>query len=223
MSQSMIETLVRKDLHINRVFIIGSSLAGLVSVLVSSSGDLGFTIGSIMFITNLVAVGIFVGLYGVVQEREKRTHIFIFSLPVSTREYYRAKLLSALLSFIVPWAISGVAAIVAVLLRAGLPDGMVPFLVLLLGFFLHNFSIFLSVSLVTQKELWVVATILLTNMSISLFMPLVSSIASIGDNTEGPVAVWSSEVFIILAVELAVVVAVLTIALTALARKKDFL
>lgn len=223
MTHSMISTLVSKDLHMNRIFIGGSTIAGLLSVLLSATSEIGFTIGSVMFITNIVAVGIFVGLYGVVQEREKRTHIFVFSLPVSTRDYYVAKLLSAFISFATPWAISGAAAVIAILSLEGLPDGLTPFLVLLLGFFLHNFSIFLGVSLVTQKELWVVATILFTNMSISLFMPLISSFPSIGDNIEGPVAVWSPAVFTILAVELAVIVTVLAIALTILSRKKDFL
>ncbi len=223
MTQSMIKTLVRKDLYMNRVFITGSSLAGLVSVLLSSTSEMGFTIGMVMFITNIVAVGIFVSLYGVVQEREKRAHLFVFSLPVSTQDYYRAKLLSALLSFMAPWAISGGAAIIAILALDGLPDGLVPFLVLLLGFFLHNFSIFLSVSLLTQSELWVVATILVTNMSISLFMTLVIRFPTIGDNMEGPAAVWSPTFFTILAVELAVIATALTIALTVLSRKKDFL
>ncbi len=223
MNQSMTRTLVRKDVHMNRVFIIGSTLAGLVAVLLSSTSMIGFTIGGVMFITNIVAVGIFVGMYGVVQEREKRTHIFVFSLPVSARDYYVAKLLSSLISFATPWAISGAAAIISILALDELPDGLIPFLVLLLGFFLHNFSIFLCVSLVTQKELWVVATIVLTNMSISIFMPLVRRFPSIGDNVDGSVAVWSPAVFTILAVELAVIVAVLTIALTFLSRKKDFL
>ncbi len=223
MSHSMVATLIMKDLYMNRVFVTGSVLASLFALLVCTLNETGFTIGAVMFMTNIIALGIFLGIYSVVQEREKRTHVFVFSLPISAHHYYVAKLISALVSFLIPLTLSAVAGVITIISDDTIPDGMLPLLIVLSGFFLHNFCIFLSVSLIAQSEFWIVGTILVTNMSISLFFPLLNSVSTIVDYSESPVAMWSPAVFTILTLELVVAATVLAIAFTALSRRKDFL
>lgn len=222
MKRSIMTRLVLKDVYMNRMFIVGSLFAVLLSLFIATLSETGFTIGGLTFITTMVALGIFVAMYGVVRERENKSWLFVVSLPISAMQYYVAKLVAAMISFLLPWALSLLATVLVILWVDSLPNGLLPFFVLLMLFFFHNFAIFLAVALVTKSEAWIGATIVITNTSITLFLFFINSLSSIQENIEGPVAVWSPEVFAVMSYELAVIVLVLGFALFVQSRRHDF-
>ena len=83
MQTSLMMRLILKDIYMNRVLIIGSMVAVLMSLYVATLGTTGFNIGSVLFITTIIVMGIFVAMFGVVRERENRSWMFVLSLPVS--------------------------------------------------------------------------------------------------------------------------------------------
>jgi len=222
MQTSLMMRLMLKDIYVNRILITGSLAAVLVSLYVATLGTTGFNIGSVLFITTIIVMGIFVAMFGVVRERENKSWMFVLSLPVSTIQYFIAKLVAALISFLLVWGLSLLATILVIVLTDSLPNGLLPFIVLMMLFMFHNFAIFLAVALLTVSEAWVGATIVVTNTSTTLFIFYLAGLPSIQENMSGPVAVWSPVIFYIMCYELSVVVAALALAMFLQSRRQDF-
>ena len=222
MQTSLMMRLILKDIYMNRVLIIGSLVAVLMSLYVATLGTTGFNIGSVLFITTIIVMGIFVAMFGVVRERENRSWMFVLSLPVSTIQYFIAKLVAALVSFLLVWGVSLLATVLVIFLADSIPNGLLPFFVLMMLFMFHNFAIFLAVALLTVSAVWVGATIVVTNTSTTLFIFYLAGLPSIQENMGGSVVVWSPAIFSIMFYELTVVVAVLALAMFLQSRRNDF-
>ena len=85
MSNSMVWRLIRKDLYLYR-WLIGSSLVvGGVSLFIPGLSDaaLATNVGLILLLTSVVALGIFVAIYGILTERKEKSLLFVLSLPIS--------------------------------------------------------------------------------------------------------------------------------------------
>jgi ABC-type transport system involved in multi-copper enzyme maturation permease subunit len=221
MKTSMIRLLVATDLYRYRWMIIGSTLAGGAAIAIASQGGIAFGIGGIAFITNMVALGIFIAMYSIVQERKDRASVFVLSLPVSTRQYAASKILSASISYFVPWALLS-AAVILTIFATPIPNGAIPSNAVLLLYFLTNFFVFLSVAASVTGEKWIVATIVLTNMSISLVISAINLIPSIAANTGAQSPVWSPAVIAILGAEIAVIAIAVGLMAWVQSRKSDF-
>jgi ABC-type transport system involved in multi-copper enzyme maturation permease subunit len=149
-------------------------------------------------------------MYGVVQERKDKCLLFVLSLPLSNEQYLRAKVFAVLATFLAPWVLL-TAAGVTLFVATPIPDGFVTFFVLLSTFLLMNFCLVLAVALITTGEVAVTSTIVLTNLSVSLFFILIGSLPSINDNLQKDAMVWSTPASIILGAEFAVMLIALTI------------
>ncbi len=220
MTRSMVARLVAKDLYLYRWLIVGATLAGLASLFVS--GLHGMT-GLILFMTTIVALGVFIAMYGILVERKEKTLLFVLSLPVTPLQYAAAKVLAALAAFLIPVL---VLATVALSLNAALdppPNGEMPVTVVMLGLFTANFCFLVALLLITGLEIWAVAGILLTNLSIPIFMNTVTGLPGIREYVQGPVAVWSPTILTILGIEAFVAVLSLAVAFYVQSRRKDFI
>jgi len=216
----MIRRLVAKDLYLYRWFILGATLAGLVSLYVTSlHGVTGF----ILFLTTLAALGVFIAMYGILVERKEKTLLFVLSLPVTPLQYTAAKVLAALIAFLVPVLVLAAVALGLNIAFDPPPNGEIPFTVITFGLFLANFCFLVALLLITGMEIWAVAGILLTNLTIPLFMNVVTGLPGIGEHIRGPVAVWSPTVLSILGIELFVAVLALAVAFTVQSRRTDFI
>jgi ABC-2 type transport system permease protein len=214
--------LIAKELYINRWFIVGAAVSGIVSVIIATFGKIGFNVGSLMWITTVIALGVMLAIYGVMNERKENSLLFVLSLPLSTGDYVRAKLFGLVLCYLIPWAIASAAAIVLVVSKDGIPGGMLPYTVLLCVFMFANFSLVLCGALHATSEALIAATIVITNMLVSLYMFVIASVPGLGDHMSGPVPVWNSAVWTILAIELGVLALALTLPLLVAARRRDF-
>jgi ABC-2 type transport system permease protein len=220
MSNPMITRLIAKDLHVNRWFMTGVVVSGLVSLVIASTSRIGFNIGSVSFITTLVAFGVILAMYGCFNERKEKTALFVLSLPLSTAEYVKAKVLGMLAVYLVPWTILTAGA-VALFLATPIPDGLVTPTVLLSVFYLAIFCIVVAVTLSTTSEVVTSVTIILTNMSVTLFMFAIFGNPTIAEDAKSDVVVWSAPVLTLLTGE-ALCIA-LALALPFLFRKRDYI
>ena len=56
-------------------------------------------------LTSIVALGVFIAIYGIMTERKEKVALFVLSLPISTTQYTAAKVVSSLIAFLGPWAL----------------------------------------------------------------------------------------------------------------------
>jgi hypothetical protein len=215
--------LIAKEMYVNRWFVVGASAAGLLSVLVAGTGRIGFNVGALMFLTTIIAHGVMLAIYGVMNERKEHSLLFVLSLPLSIADYVRAKTIGLLLCFLIPWAVASAAAVALVVLKAGIPDGLVPFTVLLCVFMLANFSLVLCGTLHATTEAMVSAVIVVTNMAVSLFLFVIGGLASIQKYITGDVPVWNDTFWVVLGLELFTLAVALTLPFVLAARRRDFI
>jgi len=215
--------LVAKELYVNRWFIVIGSLAGVVSVLVAATSKIGFSIGSLTWITTIVAVGVIMALYGIMNERKENSLLFVLSLPLSTSDYVRAKQLGLGACFVIPWGISSAAALVFIGVHPDAPDGLLPYLVLLCVFLLTNYSLVLCGALHARSEAVVTAVVIVTNMAVTLFMFLMGGLPAINSHMWGPTPVWNSTFWTVLTVELVTLALAFALPFFVAARRRDFI
>jgi len=222
MNGSIVWRLIAKDLYLYRWLIAGSLLAGFASLPISGSGSATRIIGLILFMTSIIALGIFIAMFGVLTERQNKSLLFVLSLPLSPMQYTVAKVAASLIAFLIPWVVLGATAVGIAVAFDPPPDGTIPFTVAMMFFFLANFCALLALLMITRSEYWAIAGILLTNFGVAAYMNIVSGLPGIAANTDGPVAVWGTTVLTVIAVEAAAVVLSLGLAFYVQARRKDF-
>lgn len=223
MNRSILKQLLKKDLYMTRHFILGSVLGSIISLVIATMGRNSFYLGGLLFLTNMIALGIFVGMYCVAKERENRSWLFVLSLPISYAQYSLAKMTSSLAIYLISWGLSLLAGVVIIIFDDSLPLGLIPALIVLMGFLLQNFVLFLSVVLSVKSEAWLIAAIIVTNTSVTIFIQFLFGLSSVANNMEGEAVVWSSELMLTLLVQFVLMLLVLGVALTFQLNKKDVL
>lgn len=224
--RSVVRRLVAKDLYFFRWLIVGTLVTGVASLALSSlvGGDpqkSGPNVGILIFMTTVIAFGIFVAMFGILKERQDKSQLFVLSLPVSPAQYSFAKTCAALVAFLAPWG-ALTAGVFAVTALSGEPMGGMPFFVVMMTFFLCNFCILLALVVISKSELVAVAGILVTNLSVTLFLVQVGRLPGVAEHSAGEFAVWSPTILAVLAIEIAVIALALGLALWFPSRKKDF-
>ena len=215
--------LIAKELFVNRWFIAGGALSGVLSVLIAATGKMGFNVGALTWLTTIIATGVMLGIYGIMNERKEHALQFVLSLPLSIAEYVRAKMLGLTACFLVMWLVSSMAALLLVFAKDSIPDGIAPYTVLLCVFMLANFTVVLCGSMHARSEALTSAVIVITNMGVSIFMFTVAPLPGIEKFMWGPTPVWTSTFWTVLGCELAVLVIAFTLPFFLAARRRDFL
>jgi ABC-2 type transport system permease protein len=214
--------LIAKEVHVNRWLIVAAVVSILVSLGIAATGRVGFNIGSITWITGIVAFGVIMAFYGVTNERKENSLQFVLSLPLGPRDYLLAKVLGLLLCYLGVWVVATAGA-VALVLFSDVPDGMLPYTVLLAVFLLTNFSLVLCCALHARTEGAMNAVIVATNLFVTLYMFGVATVPGLTSHMYGPVAVWNGTAFAILAIELCALALTLSLPFLVAARRRDFL
>jgi ABC-type transport system involved in multi-copper enzyme maturation permease subunit len=203
-SNPIIGKLIWKELALNRAFIVAATSCGLLSTVIALLGKVAFAIGSIMFLTVLIAYGVILPMYAIAGERKEKARLFVLSLPVSRGQYIWTKVVGVLLAFLGPWSVMLVAALTLVL-ATPVPDGMVVFTTLMMGFALADFSVIVCSSMLLVSEGAMAIVIILMNMSVTLFMVGITNLTSIGAATTRDVIDWSPTALTVLGAEAAVI------------------
>lgn len=214
--------LVAKELYVHRWLVAGAAAAAAISMLIATAGRTGFMVGALTWLTSIIALGVMLAIYGVTNERKEHSLELVMSLPLSPAGYVHAKLLGLSLCFLLPWLVASAAALLLVLLRQGIADGMLPYTVLLCGFLLANFALVLSGTLHVRSEAAMAGVIIVTNMSVSLFMFTVGALPGIRRSMDAAQPEWSATFWTVLAIELMVLAIAFTLPLLFAARRRDF-
>lgn len=223
--RSVLVRLVAKDLYLHRWLIAGTLAAGVATLALTGRGgagsDGGLDLGFLLYLTTLITFGILVPMLGILKERQDRSRLFVLSLPVSPAGYVISKVAAALAVFLVPWlALTG--GVVALTLASDRPDGALPFFVALMGFLFGNFATLTALVATAKSELWAVAGILVTNVSVTPFLIHLGKLPGVAGRTGDAVATWSPEILTLLAIEATWIVAALTLAFWLPTRRRDF-
>lgn len=214
--------LIAKEFHQHRLIMAATTLTGLVSLLVATRGEMYFNIGMLTWLTAIVAFGVVLAMIGVSSERKERTLQFVLSLPLSHGEYVRTKLFGLVLTYLGPWTILTIGAVTAVLISPKLPDGLLPFTILLCVFMLANYSVVLCAALHVASEGWMTVVIIVTNMNITLFIFMIGAIPAVHDHLWDAAPAWNGTASIILAAELATLAVTMSLPYLVAARRRDF-
>lgn len=215
--------LIAKELYVNRWFIAGGAVSGIISVFIAATGKMGFNVGALTWLTTIIATGVMLGIYGVMNERKEHALQFVLSLPLSVADYVRAKMLGLMACFLVMWLVSSAAALLLVFAKHDIPDGIAPYTVLLCVFMLANFTVVLCGSLHARTEALTSAVIVVTNMGVSIFMFTVAPLPGIEKFMWGPAPVWTATFWTVLGCELVVFAIAFTLPFFLAARRRDFL
>jgi hypothetical protein len=146
----------------------------------------------------------------------------VLSLPVSNAEYVRTKLLGLLLCFLLPWVASTLA-VAWLVLATDVPDGLLPYALSLCVYLLTNFAVVLCGALHARSDAVTSAVIIVTNMSISLYMFIIGALPGFRDTMFGPTPMWNETFHIVVASELALFALAMLLPLLTVARRRDFL
>jgi hypothetical protein len=195
--------------------------AGLIALGLMMLGRAGFAVGGILFITANIAGGIFIGSYGISQERKDQSHLFALSLPVSVLHLHLLKLATALLTFLVPWLLLTTAACSLALLDDGIPDGIVVYTLMVQGCALTFVCAYFAVISTSRSEGLAGFAILTMNMGFTLFMVSMGQPA-LRDPVSTANVVWPGYALLTLAVQLLVIVVSLLLALFVMSRRRDY-
>lgn len=219
----VVRKLIAKELYVNRWPMAAAAAATALSAFACSFGPMAFNIGALGWLTAVIACGVMLAIYGVMNERKEQSLQFVLSLPLSIGQYVFAKSAGLLLGYGLPWLVATGSAVALVLLSPTVGDGMLPFVLLLCGFMLANFAVVLCAALHARSEAAISAAIILTNMSVSLFLFVVGAQPGIRDHMSAPAPVWNGTFFSVLAVEAVVLLLAVVLPLLTVARRRDFL
>ena len=216
--------LIAKDLYLYRWLIAGALAAGIASLVLSrfTGGDnvtTGPNLGILLYMTTVIAFGISLPML-VLKEHQNKSQLFVLSLPVSPAQYSSAKVWAALIAFLVPW-LTLTAGVVVVTVATPAPDGGIPFFVAMMTFFLGNFCLLMTVTVTTMSEITAIAGILVTNISVTVFLTQVGQLPGVQGHSQDAVATWSPAILAVLGIELAVILLSLGLALYLPSRRKD--
>ena len=157
--------------------------SGVASLLIAALGKTGFNVGALTWLTTIIAFGVMLALYGIMNERKEHALQFVLSLPLSHRRLRAREAARAALCFLVPWLVARARRRWCWSSRKpDVPDGLLPYAVLLCVFMLANFSVVLCGALHAHSEASMTAVIVVTNMAVTLFMFTVGAMHGINEH-----------------------------------------
>ena len=224
MNPAIVRRLILKDWYIQRNPLLGCVFGGLAAIALMWMGqESAVFAGSILLITAMIVGGVQVAMQGIVNERKDQTMTFIMSLPVSPRDYTASKLIGGAILLVGPWLILLVGTIVVISISPTLPDGLIPYSVIVLTELLASSFVLLAVALVSESPAWTIGAMMFGNLFINGFLYYLAHLPGFQREMKGPVAVWSDTTLALLAVEFAVIAITVGLALYFQDRKTDFL
>ena len=215
--------LIRKDWELNRVAVGAGMILGILAIGITFfGGTVAAVIGIVCFYTVMGVLGSILPK-NITEERKNQTMAFIMSLPVSAIGYSIAKMISTIGIFLLFWlTLVGVTATM-ILTRQEIPDGLIPLMLVLSSLILLGFVLICSVGMVKETESWVIATVILVNLSYSLGWYLLIRIPEIGRDAFHPEIVWNPILVTTLGVEFTLIALLLGLTLFLQSRKQDFI
>lgn len=217
----IIKKLVYKDLYLIRKLIAVYVAGIIVSLSLLSLGEWQFYMGAVLFISMVVGLGNHQLGATLINERKEQTLSFVMSLPVSPTDYAMAKLLSTVVTYVIPWALITVA-IISVIWFSSLPDGLIPFTLIVSVLVLLNHCITWSAGMALETEGSVLAIMIGLNCLLNPELYFLVRVPEIYTHINTPNIVWAGLPINILILGVVGIVVVLAASFYFHARKKSF-
>lgn len=222
LNMPLIKLLVAKDWRLFEKQLAIYVVGGIVALcLLGMATNWSFYLGSLLLILVLICASCFSISTSILVERKEQTLGFVMSLPVTPLDYYLAKLIGNLVTFLVPFLVM-LAGTMLVIFYTQLPNGLVPFALLIFGHVLLAYAVSLSVAMAVESEGWNTFAMIGSMLLINPFIMLMGQLPVIRQNVETGNIVFGPIVSSILLVQLLASVAVLVATGWAHCRKKSF-
>ena len=224
MNSRMIGILVRKDLSLLRQPVLLYVGGGALSIaMMGLGGEAGFYAGSVLLISTLMALSFHPAMATVVGERKDQNLAFVMSMPITATDYTWAKLLANLLLFFVPWAVLLAGTLGLIAARPALPDGLMPFAVILFGAIAASAVSILFVAIVSESMQLTIAVHIACTLIFQAVMYGASHTPAIAATMHGEAVVWNWAALAFLGIEAALAAAMFAATLWLQSRKTDFI
>jgi ABC-2 type transport system permease protein len=221
--RSVTRELILKDWRLYRSQIAFTLAAGAIALCVVARGtEVTVVVGTVFFFIALILVGTMLPLGGIFGERKNHNLAFMMSLPISGVQYARAKLVSSLGMFLIPWLAMVAAALLFIEVRGMFPKGIIPMTMILLLMPFIGFAILTATALIAESEGWTMLANIVVQSSYGLTWFFVSRIEGLAAHAKDAQPVWNSTALDAVGIEVAIVVALLGLALVVQSRKRDF-
>jgi len=218
----VIKLLIAKDWLLFQKQLAAYVTAGIFALcLLGMAKPWSFYLGSLMLIVVLVAAACFSISTSLLAERKEHTLAFVMSLPVTPLDFYLAKLLGNLVTFLVPFLVM-LGGTIAVIAFTPLPNGLIVFATLVFGYVLLAYAVSLSVAMAVESEGWNTFAMIGSMVLINPFIMLLGQIHAISGYTNTEHVVWSAPAVSILLAQVVLSVAVLVATGWAHCRKPAF-
>jgi ABC-type transport system involved in multi-copper enzyme maturation permease subunit len=205
----VIKLLIAKDWLLFQKQLAAYVTAGILALcLLGMAKGWSFYLGSLLLIVVLVAAACFSISTSLLAERKEHTLAFVMSLPVTPLDFYLAKLLGNLVTFLVPYLIMLVGTL-AVIAFTPLPDGLIVFATLTFGYVLLAYAVSLSVAMAVESEGWNTFAMIGSMVLINPFIMLLGQIPEISKYVQTEHIVWGLPAVSILLAQIVLSVAVL--------------
>lgn len=205
----VIKRLIAKDWVLFQKQLAAYVMGGIVALcLIGMAKGWSFYLGSLLLIVVVVAAACFSISTSLLAERKDQTLAFMMTLPITPLDFYLAKLLGNLVTFLVPFLIMSVGTI-AVIAFTPLPDGLVIFSMLVFGFVMLAYTVSLSVAMAVESEGWNTFAMIGSMVLINPFIMLLGQIPEISAHVKTDDIVWSVPAVAILLAQLVGSIAVL--------------
>lgn len=205
----VIKRLIAKDWVLFQKQLAAYVMGGIVALcLIGMAKGWSFYLGSLLLIVVVVAAACFSISTSLLAERKDQTLAFMMTLPITPLDFYLAKLLGNLVTFLVPFLIMSVGTI-AVIAFTPLPDGLVIFSMLVFGFVMLAYTVSLSVAMAVESEGWNTFAMIGSMVLINPFIMLLGQIPEISTHVKTDDIVWSVPAVAILLAQLVGSLAVL--------------
>ncbi|MEM6514502.1 MAG: ABC-2 transporter permease [Pseudomonadota bacterium] len=216
--------MILKDWSFMRGPMLGYLGLGAIAIAMIGLGrNMVFYAGVIILVSIIVIIGIHAVFGSVMSERKNQTLPFMLSLPVTFLQYTRSKILGNLLLFSMSWLALTVATLLVIAGSEHIPNGLIPFAVIVLGELFAAFALLLAIAIVSESEVWAIVVMTICNIGISIFMNAIGSLPAINATMSGPVTVWNITSVGIVAAEAALVAVLIAVTFYLQSRKADYL
>lgn len=218
-----VKKLVLKDCQLHQKMIAIYLAGGILGLAIfSMPHSYGFYMGCVILSTVMISSGFHMINLTTINEKKEQTLPFIMSLPIRPIDYAMGKLIANLLIFTVPWLMLTLG-LVFVTLFGPVPDGLLPFLLLISFQLVVNYMIVLSLAIITESEGWSIFAMVITCLFLNPVIMLLSRNPAFYEYFDKNDIVWSSAAGLIFSVQLTIVIIALVAALLLQARRRTFI
>ncbi len=221
-ANSIIPQLIKKDCYLSRKIVAAYTVAAFLGLSIINLGEWQFYLGALSLVVFLIGMGNHLIVATIINEKKEQTLPFIMSLPISPRTYAFAKLCANMSIFIVPWLLI-LLSIVVVFLATALPNGFLPYCIILCFHILLNYCISWSAGMALQKEGVATFIMLTATLLTNPFMYFMGRMPGMMEYFHDDKIVWTATSIGLLTVEISAIIIILSITIYLQARKKVFL